>query len=107
VAEFSTNSQQVFTTLQRARQALAERVAADLQYWLWPVMLRQLDAMAEWTADGRIPRKDERDKISVGTLVVRELDPITNIDLYKLGQDLHELQYYFQVHYGNELLQHR
>jgi hypothetical protein len=91
-----------FTALARARQGLSARAAAEPKYALWAMMVRQLDAMAEWTADGRIPTDAERDRISVGTLVVRELEPIEEIELYKLGQDLHELQYYFQVHYGNE-----
>jgi hypothetical protein len=68
-------------------------------------MLRQIDAMEQWTSNGRVPLERERDSINVGTLVVRELEPIDDLDLYKLGQDLHELQYYFQVHYGNEALQ--
>ncbi|MFO0647173.1 MAG: hypothetical protein U0326_13110 [Polyangiales bacterium] len=96
------NRDDFFTALARARAGLMARAAADPQYALWPMMIRQLDAMAQWTANGRIPTTEERDRISVGTLVVRELEPIEEIELYKLGQDLHELQYYFQVHYGNE-----
>jgi hypothetical protein len=96
------NRDDFFATLARARAKLAARAAADPRYPLWASMIRQLDAMAQWTANGRIPTDEERDKITVGTLVVRELEPIEEIELYKLGQDLHELQYYFQVHYGNE-----
>lgn len=96
------NREEFMATLERARSALSARAEADPQYGLWRVMLRQLEAMFEWSAGGQTPSQAERDQMTVGTLAVPELEPIDAIDCYRLGQDLHELQYYFQHLLGKD-----
>lgn len=78
--------------LARARSALAARSAADPRSSPWAKVLRRLARIAGWTANGRVPTPGERVGITVGTLVVRELEPI---------EDVGELQYDFQTHYGH------
>ena len=94
-----TRRDEFFVTLERALTRLAEESARTPGYYLWPLMLRQLDAMREWTAGGREPTPEERERITVGTLAARELDTVDDAALASLGQDLSELQYFFQVHY--------
>ncbi|MEZ4296520.1 MAG: immunity protein Tsi6 family protein [Polyangiaceae bacterium] len=74
------------------------REAAAPAYPPWKWIVQQLDAAQKWSADGRAPTKQERDKILVGTIAMRELEPTTDLALYDLCQRLHELQYYFQEH---------
>lgn len=88
-----------FVTLERARARLVEEAARTPEYFLWPLMLRQLDAMHEWTAGGREPTPEERERITVGTLAARELDTVDDAAVAAIGRDLSELQYFFQVHY--------
>lgn len=82
--------------LKQTRQDMSKLAEADPLHPLWTGMLAQLRAMEEWTKDGRIPTQEERDKINIGTLVVRELEPVEDEALYDLTQRLHELQYFFQ-----------
>ena len=56
----------------------------------------QLDAIARWTANGRDPTKDERQQVSIGKLVVRELEPAGTDEMYEYTQKLHELNGYFK-----------
>jgi len=86
------------TILTQTREELERRAAAEPAYPLWQSLLAQLRAMEQWTADGRVPTKEERDRILVGTMAMRELEPTDDIPLYELCQALHELQYYFQEH---------
>ncbi|MEZ4390645.1 MAG: hypothetical protein R3A48_06075 [Polyangiales bacterium] len=94
-----TSRDEFFVTLERTHARLAEESARTPEYDLWPLMLRQLDAMREWTAGGREPSAEERERVTVGTLAARELDTVDDAALASLGQDLSELQYFFQVHY--------
>lgn len=78
--------------------SVAAREAAEPGYPVWKLLRVQLDAAKQWTRKGRGPSKEERDEFMVGTIVARELEPAYDLKLYELCQDLHELQYYLQVH---------
>lgn len=84
--------------LAQTRDELRARAAAEPVHPLWNGLLAQIQAMEEWTRGGRVPTKEERDKIVVGTIAMRELEPTDDIPLYDLCQRLHELQYYFRQH---------
>jgi hypothetical protein len=47
--------------------------------------------MAEWSADRRNPTKQERNRIAIGILVVRKLEPAGDPVTYQLTQRLHKL----------------
>ncbi len=84
--------------LRRTRDEMRTRVKTESAYPLWPSILAQLEAMETWTAGGRVPTKEERDRIVMGLMASRELEPASDLALYDLSQRLQELQYYFQVH---------
>ena len=60
-------------------------------------ILRQLEAMKQWTANGRTPTKDERRSIQIWRTVSRELEPAANDELYDYTQLLTELTFYFKL----------
>lgn len=90
------NRAQFQKILTRTLEEMSERAKAQPVYPLWQNLLAQLRAMEDWTKDKRVPTKEERDRISMGTLAMREIEPTDDLELYDLSQRLHELQYYFQ-----------
>jgi len=60
----------------------------------WPAMQtvrRQLEAMRNWTQGGRTPTEDERKKINIGLIAMREFD-----DEEPISSLCHKLNYFFQ-----------
>lgn len=81
------------------RQTLAEakkRSAETPDFEPLAEIARQLEAMKRWTDGGREPTEEERGKISIGLIAIRELDPEPNEELYDFIQRLHELNGYFR-----------
>ena len=64
--------------------AKASKVPA---FGLYQNVLRQLLAMREWTANGRTPDQDERERNDIGLIAVREIDPQDDDE----SADFHEL----------------
>jgi len=60
-------------------------------------ILYQLEMMQLWTRNGRQPTKDERRSITIGQLVVRELEPAATDELEEYIKVLNELTFYFQL----------
>ncbi len=60
-------------------------------------ILYQLERMQLWTRNGRQPTKDERRSITMGQLVVRELEPAATDELEEYMKVLYELTFYFQL----------
>jgi hypothetical protein len=56
----------------------------------------QLDAMKRWTANGREPTKDERTSITIGLLVIRELDPEPDLETYEKQELFKACHHYFR-----------
>ena len=56
----------------------------------------QLDAMQRWTAAGGEPTKDERERINVGLIAVRELDDDRQDESGELARKLYVLDSYFK-----------
>ena len=57
---------------------------------------RQLEAITQWTTDGRQPTKEERVSIQMGPLIVRELTPAPTDELEEFGGKIHELEFYLK-----------
>lgn len=56
---------------------------------------RQLAEMDTSTKNGRDPTRDERKHVDLGLVVVRELDPIEDIEVSELAERLHMLGAYY------------
>ncbi len=63
---------------------------------LFGSLRRQLEAIQQWTADGREPTKDERKSIQMGMLIARELNPAPTDELEDFGGRVQELEFYFK-----------
>jgi hypothetical protein len=82
------------------RQQLAETQAAVDSYLLrvpnWhlaPQVVPQLAALEQWTGAGRWPSRSQCDRINLGLLAVREIEPTDDLELYRIAQGFHELNY--------------
>ena len=73
------------------------RETAEPGYPVWGALRRHLERMRDISSGGRVPSRKERDRCLPGTIVTRELEPMTDVEVYRFGQRCHELQYYFQV----------
>lgn len=62
-----------FDVLERTRVE-ARRIAGGGEFWVFPSIVAQLDAIKSWTADGRTPTQEEKDRITMGYYAVREFD---------------------------------
>jgi hypothetical protein len=60
-------------------------------------ILRQLEMIEVWTANGRQPTRDERRSITMGITVVRELEPAPTVALFHYSELIHELGFYFKL----------
>lgn len=52
----------------------ARRRSASCPFWAHASIAAQLQAMTEWTAAGRSPTREERDRINIGLIAIREFD---------------------------------
>jgi hypothetical protein len=76
--------------LPRARDLLR----ATPEFGPYSSIVRQLEAISEWTSNGREPTRDERAKITIGRIIAREFEPADpNEDEY--GDKLSQLGFYF------------
>jgi hypothetical protein len=84
-----------FVILAQAQLQVAALREQTPGYPVWGSIEKQLEAMRNWTKDGRTPAAIERASIDIGLLAVRELDPAQDIGRYHFTQALHGLDYYF------------
>ncbi len=84
-----------FPTLDRAialTQALDARSAPDPNV---KSILKQLDAVKHWTANGREPSRAERKSLTVGQLFVREFEPAQTDEVEQWIKLVREVTGYF------------
>ncbi len=77
-------------------------VAADLvrsapSFAPYQTIEAQVGAMGRWTADGREPTADERASITIGLVILRELDPQPDATMYAKQELLRACHHYFRV----------
>lgn len=53
---------------------VARRLSASRPFWAHASIEAQLQAMTDWTAAGRTPTAEERDRITIGLIAIREFD---------------------------------
>jgi ABC-type transporter Mla subunit MlaD len=66
----------------------------------------QLDAMSRWTRDARAPTEDERERILVGVLAMRELEDTGDAEVDSLVRLLYGLDAYFKAWPSDERAAH-
>ena len=69
--------------LAEAIGVVAELVRAAPRFEPYLEIEMQLDAMRRWTADGREPLPDERKSVTIGLVIIRELDPQPDAETYE------------------------
>lgn len=69
--------------------------AASPSYEVYQVILRQLEAMRDWTSGGRTPDGKQRESIDIGLIAVRELDISPDLAVDDLSDRLQVLNYAF------------
>jgi len=84
----------------RVELDLTLQVARDLcasipDYEVYQRIRREREAMREWTADGRTPTAEERERIDIGVLAVRELEPVEDATIDEFCGHLHSRNYAF------------
>ena len=65
-------------------------------YWVWGNLQQQLHAMRDWTADGAEPTAEQAQRISVGLVAARELEPPADAAMDDLITRLHLLSYFWR-----------
>lgn len=60
------------------------------------LIVMQLEAMQSWTAGGREPTLEERKRIDIGPIAIRELEPAEDEEQDEFQLRLHELNGYFE-----------
>jgi hypothetical protein len=92
------SSRQAFRQrLDQASAALSEQIRKTPRFGPYASVKEQLDSLEHWTAGGREPAAEERARINMGLIVIREFDPEPDDELYGLMQDLHQIQAYVDV----------
>jgi hypothetical protein len=76
--------------LQQARE-LEQRTPG---YLVYTSIRRQLEAIDQWTADGREPTREERRSIFMGRLAARELEALEDSVLDEFTRKIGELDFY-------------
>lgn len=66
-------------------------VAREPAYPVWGLLQRQLHAMAKWSANGTDPTPEQRERVWIGLVAVRELEPARDAKIADLCGRLHEL----------------
>ncbi|MFT3770237.1 MAG: hypothetical protein QM820_32815 [Minicystis sp.] len=85
-----------FEELARTTAEIEGLAAREPNYPVWGSILRQLRAMAEWTANGKDPTPQQRGAVSIGLICARELEPTQGPQLDALCPRLHLLNAYWR-----------
>jgi hypothetical protein len=85
-----------FDVLDRTIADVQKRRAFAPAFLPYQSMEAQLEAMKAWTAGGRTPTEEERGRISIGLLAIRELDQEPDEVEGEFIARLHALNGYFR-----------
>jgi hypothetical protein len=64
-----------FRVLDEALKGILDRLTKVPNLGAYQIIENELDAMKRWTANGRTPTQDERDRVDIGVITIRELEP--------------------------------
>ncbi len=79
-----------------ANERLAASAAAGAEDAAYATVVEQLAAMQGWTAEGRTPSEEERGRVCIGLIALRELEGSSDDEVTQFSQWLHELNSYFE-----------
>jgi hypothetical protein len=97
MARMFINSRGDFHSVLDQTLAEARGLAAETPgYAPMKIIVRQLEAMKAWTAGGRTPTPEERQRVDIGVIAVRELEPTETPEQDDFNLRLHELNGYFE-----------
>jgi hypothetical protein len=85
-----------FVTLDKAIQRSKALLAKQAQYSVIENIDMQLDAMRRWSANDRSPTDEERKRVSIGLIAVRELVDTGDPAMDEYADWLAELNNYFE-----------
>ena len=89
------NRADFFASLDEATRCTADLLERSPKDPFVNSILVQLDAIKRWTADGRVPTEHERKSLTVGQILVRELEPPPTDELAAWVNRVREVAAYF------------
>ena len=85
-----------FLVLAEARAFATQRLAATPEDGTMAAIEEQLTAMDDWSAEGRCPSEEERTRVNISLIAVREFDGHGDQQIQQFAQSLHALNAYFE-----------
>jgi hypothetical protein len=89
------NHTEFFQSLADARQLASRRLSTLPGDGVVEAVAEQLDAMHEWTQDDRAPTAEEKNRVCVDVIAIREFDGHPDQELREFGEALCILNYHF------------
>jgi hypothetical protein len=86
-----------FRVLDEAITETSQKLAADPSWTILEVFMQQLLFMRATTSGGRKPTFEERKKITIGTILIREMESPPDIEWEVYKTKLSNLGYYYQL----------
>jgi hypothetical protein len=90
------NREDFFRILASTTREIDDFAAREPAYPIWGVLQRQLHAMRAWTENGADPTPEQRNRVSIGLVAARELEPAPDAAMEDLVTRLHLLNYYWR-----------
>jgi hypothetical protein len=91
--ELITTQSEFFRVLARTTAEVDALVVREPAVPIWVQLQRQLHAMTEWTANGGVPTAEQLQRVSIGLIAARELEPASDAVMDDLISRLHLLNY--------------
>jgi hypothetical protein len=86
-----------FRVLDEAITETSQKITANPDWTILEVFMQQLMFMRATTSGGRKPTFEERKKISIGTIAMREMESVSDMEWYNYKDKLSDLGYYFKL----------
>lgn len=94
-----------FRVLDEAILETSQKIAANPDWAILEVCMQQLMFMRGTTSGGRKPLFEERTKITLGTMLSREMELPPDMEWYDYKDKLSDLGYYYQLWQTDQGLQ--
>lgn len=86
-----------FRVLDEAILETSQKISADPSWTILEVFMRQLLFMRATTSGGRKPLFEERQKITIGTILIREMESPPDLDWESYKTKLSNLGFYYRL----------
>ncbi len=88
-----TTQSEFFRVLAQTTAEVDALVLREPAYPVWAQLQQQLHAMTQWTANGAVPTAEQLQRVSIGLIAARELEPAPDAVIDDLITRLHKLNY--------------